>query len=89
MFDDKGGMRIEAGKSDLRNKLQVELSTRFVPEPDAVADPDGGAVGAPPPPVQGPKKQKNDDISSTPTASTKDYPDCKRKQSTDYWYNKG
>ena len=34
MFDDKGGMRIAAGKSALKNKLQLEMSTRFVPEPD-------------------------------------------------------
>ena len=33
MFDDKGGMRIAAGKSALKNKLQLEMS-RFVPEPD-------------------------------------------------------
>ena len=34
MFDDKGGMRIAVGKSALKNKIQVEISTRFVPEPD-------------------------------------------------------
>ena len=34
MFDDKGGMRIAAGKSALRNNIQVEISTGFVPEPD-------------------------------------------------------
>ena len=35
MFDNKGGMRIAAGKSALRNKIQVEIiSTRFVPEAD-------------------------------------------------------
>ena len=34
MFDDKEGMRIAAGKSALRKKLQVVISTRFVPEAD-------------------------------------------------------
>ena len=35
MFDNKGGMRIAAGMSALRNKIQVEIiSTRFVPEAD-------------------------------------------------------
>ena len=36
MFDENGGNEIAAGKSVLRNKLQVEISTRFVPEPDII-----------------------------------------------------